>query len=148
MSMGQSQGNFPLDDLTYDMVTLLYEKSKGLQAYDKYMQDAQSSPPCTQLLQQLRQQDEDAVRQLQDHVKQLLNGTMGSGSGSGMSSSSSTGSFMDSLGSGSGDMDRAVGGSSLGSAGSMGGSMGTSDMDTMRGLGTSDTDLGSSRSSR
>ena len=55
-----SQGNFPLDDLTYDMITLLYEKSKGLQAYDKYLQDAQSSPPCMQLLQQLRQQDEDA----------------------------------------------------------------------------------------
>jgi hypothetical protein len=137
------QGNFPLDDLTYDMVTLLYEKSKGLQAYDKYLQDAQGSPPCTQLLQQLRQQDEDAVRQLQDHVKQLLNGTMGSGSQGGMQGQGSTGSFMDSLNTGSGSLDRSVGGSSLGSASTMG----TSDVDTVRGLGTSDTDLGSTRSS-
>src|SRR4028119_1313589 len=128
-TMATGQGNFPLDDLTYDMVTLLYEKSKGLQAYDKYMQDAQSSPPCTQLLQQLRQQDEDAVRPVQDHVKQLLNGTMGSGSQGGMqgqggmgSSTSGTASFMDSLDMGSGTMDRTVGGSSLGSASTMSGS--------------------------
>ena len=133
MAMEQRQGSFPLDDLTYDMVTLLYEKSKGLQAYDKYMQDAQNSPPCTQLLQQLRQQDEDAVRQLQDHVKQLLNGTMGSGATGGMGSSMSS----------TGGMDRAVGGSSMGSAGTMG----TTDVDTLRGLGTSDTDLGSTRGS-
>ncbi len=139
-----SQGNFPLDDLTYDMITLLYEKSKGLQAYDKYLQDAQSSPPCMQLLQQLRQQDEDAVRQLQDHVKQLLNGTMGNGSMNDMSSStSSTGSFVDSLDTGTGSLDRTAGGSSLGSASTMG----TTDVDTVRGLGTSDTDLGSTRSS-
>ena len=143
MSMGQGQGNFPLDDLTYDMVTLLYEKSKGLQAYDKYMQDAQISPPCAQLLQQLRQQDEDAVRQLKDHVQQLLNGTMGSGAQGGMQGQGSTGSFMDSLNTGSGSLDRSVGGSSLGSASTMG----TSDVDTVRGLGTSDTDLGNTRSS-
>ena len=117
-----SQGNFPLDDLTYDMITLLYEKSKGLQAYDKYLQDAQSSPPCVQLLQQLRQQDEDAVRQLQDHVKQLLNGTMGNGPTS--------------------SMDMAVGGGSRGSTSTMG----SPDVDTLRGIGTSDTDLGSTRS--
>ena len=120
MTIGQ--GNFPLDDLTYDMVTLLYEKSKGLQAYDKYLQDAQSSPPCTQLLQQLRQQDEDAVRQLQDHVKQLLNGTMGNGS--------------------THNMDMAVGGGSMGSTSTMG----SLDVNTLRGIGTSDTDLGSTRS--
>jgi len=141
MTMAQGQGNFPLDDLTYDMVTLLYEKSKGLQAYDKYMQDAQSSPPCMQLLQQLRQQDEDAVRQLQDHVKQLLNGTMGNGAMNNTSSSmSDTGSFMNSLDTGT--TNEAVGGSSLGSASTMG----TTDVDIMHGLGTSDTDLGSTRS--
>jgi len=127
MAMEQGQGSFPLDDLTYDMVTLLYEKSKGLQAYDKYLQDAQSSPPCTQLLQQLRQQDQDAVQQLQEHVKQLLNGTMGSGATGGMGASMSN----------TGGMDMA-GGGSLGSASTMS----TTDVDTLRGIGT--TDLGSS----
>ncbi len=136
-----SQGSFPLDDLTYDMITLLYEKSKGLQAYDKYLQDAQSSPPCVQLLQQLRQQDEDAVRQLQDHVKQLLNGTMGTQEQGGMQGQSSTGSFINSLDTGTGSLDRTAGGSSLGSASTMG----TTDVDTVRGLGTSDADLGSTR---
>ncbi len=131
--MAMGQGDFPLDDLTYDMVTLLYEKSKGLQAYDKYLQDAQSSPPCTQLLQQLRQQDADAVQQLQEQVKQLLNGTMDSGATGGMTSSMSS----------TDDMNMPIGGSSLGSASTMG----TTDVDTIRGLGTSDTDLGSTRGS-
>lgn len=76
---GSSGGNYPLDNLTFDMITLLYEKSKGLEAYDKYMRDAQASPECAQLLQQLRQQDEQAVQQLQQHVRELLNGTMGQG---------------------------------------------------------------------
>lgn len=73
-SMGGSGsgGNFPLDNLTYDLVTILYEKSKGLEAYNKYMQDAQSNPQISQLLQQLRQQDEQAVQQIQQHLGQLL----------------------------------------------------------------------------
>ena len=36
-----SGGNKPFDDLTYDLVTIIYEKSKGLEVYEKYMQDAQ-----------------------------------------------------------------------------------------------------------
>jgi hypothetical protein len=32
---GPGSGELPLDDLTYDLVTVLYEKSKGLYAYDK-----------------------------------------------------------------------------------------------------------------
>ena len=30
-------GSFPLDNLTYDLVTVLYEKSKALEAYDKFL---------------------------------------------------------------------------------------------------------------
>lgn len=72
-----SSGNFPLDNLTYDLVTILYEKSKGLEAYDKYMRDAQSNQQVSQLLQQLRQQDEQAVQHLQQHLAQLLGGQGG-----------------------------------------------------------------------
>jgi hypothetical protein len=71
MSQGQS-GNFPLDNLSYDLVTILYEKSKGLEAYDKYMQDAKGNQEVSQLLQQIRQQDEQHVQQLKQHLGQLL----------------------------------------------------------------------------
>jgi len=67
-----SGGNFPLDNLTYDLVTILYEKSKALEAYDKYMRDAQNNQQVSQLLQQIRQQDEQHVRQIQQHLGHLL----------------------------------------------------------------------------
>src|SRR3954469_11992924 len=37
---GQGGGHFPMDNLTYDVVTILHEKSKGLEAFDRYTQDA------------------------------------------------------------------------------------------------------------
>jgi hypothetical protein len=61
---GQSGGYFPLDDLTYDLVTVLYEKSKGLEAYDKYIRDAQNDQQARQLFEQMRQQDEQCIQQL------------------------------------------------------------------------------------
>jgi hypothetical protein len=65
---GQSSGSFPLDNLTYDLITVLYEKSKGLEAYDKYIQDAQNDQQARQLFEQMRQQDEQFVQQLQERL--------------------------------------------------------------------------------
>jgi exonuclease V gamma subunit len=45
-------------------VTLIHEKSKGLEAFDKYVQDAQSNNELSQLLQQIRQQDTENVQRL------------------------------------------------------------------------------------
>jgi ferritin-like metal-binding protein YciE len=72
-----SSGNFPLDNLTYDLITILYEKSKGLEAYDKYQRDAQGNQQVSQLLQQMRQQDEQHIRQLQQFLAQQLGGQGG-----------------------------------------------------------------------
>lgn len=102
-----SGGNFPLDNLTYDLITILYEKSKGLEAYDKYQRDAQGNQEISNLLQQIRRQDEQHVQQLQQHLGQLL------GSQGGLSQA---------VGGGSSSMGGGMGGSS-----SMGG-MGSSDM--------------------
>ena len=81
-----SSGNFPLDNLTYDLVAILYEKSKGLEAFDKYQRDAQGNQEVTQLLQQMRQQDEHFIQQLHQHLAHML------GSQGGMSSRSVGGS--------------------------------------------------------
>lgn len=68
---GQS-GSFPLDNLTYDIITVLYEKSKGLEAYDKYLRDAQGHEQAQQLFAELRQMDEQCVQKLQHHLRQRL----------------------------------------------------------------------------
>jgi len=62
-----------LSNNSYNIVSALSEKSKGLQLYDKYIQDAQAQglQDCVQLFQQLKQQDDQAVEQLKQHVQML-----------------------------------------------------------------------------
>jgi hypothetical protein len=64
--------NFPLDDLTYDLVTIIHEKSKGLEAYDQYLQDASQDSELRQLLQQIRDQDVRAVQQLSQQLGRAI----------------------------------------------------------------------------
>jgi ferritin-like metal-binding protein YciE len=78
-------GNFPLDDLCYDLITVIHQKSKALEAYDKYMKDAQNDNELRQLFEQVRQQDTQQVQQLKQHLGRLL------GQSSGASSSQSAG---------------------------------------------------------
>jgi hypothetical protein len=59
-----SRGQFPIDNVTHDLITLIHQKSKGLEAFDKYLQDGQGNNEFSQLLQQIRQQDSQAVQQL------------------------------------------------------------------------------------
>jgi hypothetical protein len=77
------QGNFPLENLTYDVITILYEKSKALEAYDKYLKDAQGDQQLVQVFQQIRQQDEQQIRLLQQHLGRLI-GTQGNVKGVGV----------------------------------------------------------------
>ncbi len=81
--MAQNQGSgssrYGLDDLTYDIITVLHEKSKGLEAFDQYMQDAQGDNEARECFQQLRQQDQQNIQKLQ----QLLSTRLGSQSSRG-----------------------------------------------------------------
>lgn len=79
-SSGQS-GNFPLDNLTFDLVTLTYEKSKGLEAYNKYAQDAQGNQQAADLINRMRQQDEQCVQELRQLLGQMLGGQQSSQQG-------------------------------------------------------------------
>jgi ferritin-like metal-binding protein YciE len=75
-SGGQS-GNFPLDNLTFDLVTLTYEKSKALEAYNKYAQDAQGNQQVADLFERMRQQDHQCVQELRQMLGQMLGGQQG-----------------------------------------------------------------------
>lgn len=70
-SSGQG-GNFPLDDLTFDVITILHEKSKGLEAYRKYLNDARGNQEIARVIEQIIQQDQQTVQQLQQHLGNLL----------------------------------------------------------------------------
>ena len=73
-------GNFPLDNLCYDLITVIHQKSKALEAYDKYMRDAQNDNELRQLLEQIRQQDMQQVQQLTQHLGRLLGQQSGTAS--------------------------------------------------------------------
>jgi hypothetical protein len=64
--------NFPIDNLTYDLITIIHEKSKGLEAYEKYIADAQEHEEIIETLEMIRQQDEECLAELQQHLSQLL----------------------------------------------------------------------------
>jgi TolA-binding protein len=130
-AQGSSGQNFPLDNLTYDLVTILYEKSKGLEAMDKYMRDAQGHQEIGQLIQRIRQQDEQIVQQLQQHLSQLL-----SNQGN-LSSRAVGGGTMGGGSMGGGSMGGSMSGSSGGSMG--GGTMGGGSMTDRSGSGGSNS---------
>jgi len=63
-----------IDDVMYDVITVLHHKSQGLEAYDRYLQDARDHDEVRDLLEEIRQQDEEAVQNLMTCLKQLTSG--------------------------------------------------------------------------
>ena len=57
-----------VDNEVYNVITALHSKLEGLAAYDKYEKDGTANK---QVWQQLRQQDEQAVRQLMQQLNQF-----------------------------------------------------------------------------
>jgi hypothetical protein len=67
-----TSGNYPLDNLTYDLITIIYEKSKALEAYGKYLVDARGDQTITEMIGRMRRQDEDCVEELRQRLADLL----------------------------------------------------------------------------
>lgn len=61
-----------LDNLTYDLITVLHEKSKGLEAYDKYLKDAQGNNEVRQVLEEIRRSDEQHIQRLEQALGRQL----------------------------------------------------------------------------
>ena len=68
----QSQGNLPLNNIEYDVVSILYQKSKALEAYDKFFKDAQSDPELVNLLKTIHREDSKHVEELKSCLQRLL----------------------------------------------------------------------------
>jgi|SwirhisoilCB1_FD_contig_71_3344274_length_493_multi_3_in_0_out_0_2 hypothetical protein len=72
---GQQGGK--IDNVLYNVITVLHEKSKGLEAYDKYDRDLQGRNEIKQIFDEIRRNDEQAVQRLQDCLRQLLGSSQG-----------------------------------------------------------------------
>jgi hypothetical protein len=67
-----NQSTFALDNLTYDLIAILHEKSQALEAYQKYHQDAQGDQKCGDLLKKIHQQDRQDIIELQQCLAERL----------------------------------------------------------------------------
>lgn len=82
----RSSAHYPLDDLTYDVIAMLHHKSKGLEAFEQYLSDAQGNDEVRKTIEKIRSQDEECIGELQRHLLSLL----GQSSQSSMSSRRAT----------------------------------------------------------
>ena len=74
-SRSTRSGDFPLDNNTYNVITVIHEKSKGLEAFDQYLEDADDE--LREILQQVREQDTRYIEQLQEQLRRLISGAEG-----------------------------------------------------------------------
>ena len=72
--MSTSGNSQVISDLEYDLLTVLQNKSEALNAYDKYIQDAQSigSQPCVELFQKLQQADSQQAQEIRQHLQEVM----------------------------------------------------------------------------
>src|SRR4051812_33093287 len=68
---GSSSSGEGLDDLTYNVITVLHEKSKGLEAYEQYIDDASDNDEVREIFEELRDQDLEAVNRLEQCLQTL-----------------------------------------------------------------------------
>ena len=63
-----------MENTSYDLLTTLQSKLEGLNAYDKFIKDAQQAgdQDCATLFQQLKQQDSQSVEQLRSAIEQQV----------------------------------------------------------------------------
>jgi len=68
------QKDYPLDNLVYDVITAMQNKSQALEAYDRYILDAKGkgNQAAANLFEQMKQDDTDCIVKLKEQLAQLL----------------------------------------------------------------------------
>ena len=62
----------PLEDLAYDLITVLHEKAKGLEAIDRYVEDAKGDEEARELFERIRDADEEQIEEIKRVVARCL----------------------------------------------------------------------------
>jgi len=72
--MATATSTNPISDLMYDWLTVLQSKAEGLNAYEKYMKDAQAenAKECVEMFRKLHEQDARQVEEIRDHLMQMM----------------------------------------------------------------------------
>ncbi|MFW6296212.1 MAG: hypothetical protein ACOC04_03365 [Halothece sp.] len=63
-----------VNDLEYDLLTVLQSKSEALKAYDIYIEDAEeaNAQSCVELFQKLQQQEIEQAQEIRRHLQQVM----------------------------------------------------------------------------
>jgi hypothetical protein len=72
VSKNKNTTDSPVDNITYDIITVIHEKAKGLEAFDQYIEDAAEDEDLVDLLETIREQDEQCIEELKPHLVRLL----------------------------------------------------------------------------
>jgi hypothetical protein len=67
----------PLDDLTYDVLTVLQNKAKALEAYDKYIRDADEDDEAREAFEEMKRTDQEHIRILKEVLARRLDDDLG-----------------------------------------------------------------------
>lgn len=67
----------PLDDLTYDVLTVLQNKAKALEAYDKYIRDADEDDEAREAFEEMKRSDQEHIRILKEVLARRLDDDLG-----------------------------------------------------------------------
>jgi hypothetical protein len=64
--------SFVLDNITFDLLTVVQKKSRALEAYQRYLADSRRDPEVAKVIERIRLQDEQHVQELVPHLARLL----------------------------------------------------------------------------
>jgi hypothetical protein len=68
----QTDSQFPLSNAAYDIIVIIHEKSKAIQAYGTYLADLQHDTALRQALVEIRHDEQRHVDKLKSHLPRLL----------------------------------------------------------------------------
>jgi len=69
--MDQS-GRFPLSNQEFDIISLLYSKSKALEVLDKYMKDATADKELAEVFSRIRKDEAGHVEELKGFLSKVM----------------------------------------------------------------------------
>ncbi|MBI3964919.1 MAG: hypothetical protein HY329_04705 [Chloroflexi bacterium] len=65
----------PVNNLEYDLITVLQNKLQAVEAFDKYLKDAGNDQTCRQLFEEMRRSDEQFIPRLRQELARHVGGS-------------------------------------------------------------------------
>lgn len=64
MTADEGLNYFPISNMQFDVITVIAEKSKALQAYDRYLRDCKPNPELLSLFERIKAEDRKHIEEL------------------------------------------------------------------------------------